>query len=106
MVKVSIVEVSIILWSMVWTFSGDTWFLAFEAESFLEEIISFFKGHCIDSGGDGIDIHSVWVILGSRLIVVSSLIGWSSCISLSIDLSESQDSWLLSHRSIISFSKR
>ena len=74
-VKIPIVEVSIILWSMVWTFSSDAWFLAFEAESFLEEVVSFFESHCIDISGDGIDIHSVWIVLGSRLIVVSSLIG-------------------------------
>ena len=44
MIKVSIVEVSIVLWSMIGTFLSDTWFLAFKAKSFLEEIVSFFKG--------------------------------------------------------------
>ena len=104
-IKIPIVEISVILWSMVGTLSGNTWFLAFEAKSFLEEIISFFKSQCINISSDSINIHSVWIISGSGLIVVSSLIGWSRCISSSVDLSESRDSWLSSHRSIISFSK-
>ena len=58
MVKILVVEVSIVLWSMIWTIVSKSWFLAFEAESFPEEIISFFKGHRIDSG-DGINIHSI-----------------------------------------------
>ena len=76
-IKVLIVKISIILWSMVGTFSSDTWFLAFEAKSFLEEIISLFKSQRINISSDGIDIHSIWIISGSGLIVVSSLIGWS-----------------------------
>ena len=87
MVKVSIV--SIILWSVVWTFSSDTQFLAFEAKSLFEEIVLFFKGQRIDISSDGVDIHSIWIILGSGLIIVSSLISWSRCISSSVDLSES-----------------
>ena len=105
MIKVSIVEVSIVLWSVVGAITSDPWFPAFEAESFLEEIVLFFEGHCIDIGGDGINVHSVWIVLGSGLIVVSSLIGWSRGISSSIDLLESRDVLLLSHRSIVSFSK-
>ena len=88
-IKISIIEVFIVLWSMIETFSSDTWFLAFEAESFLEEIVSFFKGQRVDIGSDSIDIHSIWIILGSGLIVISSLISWSRSISSSIDLSES-----------------
>ena len=104
-IKILIIEVFIVLWSMIWAFSSNTWFLAFEAKSFLEEIISFFEGQCIDFSSDGINVHSVWVILGSGLIIVSSLISWSRGISSSIDLSESRDCWLSSHRSIISFSE-
>ena len=88
-IKILIIKVFIVLWSMVWAFLSDTWFLAFEAESFLEEIVSFFKGQHVDIGGDGIDIHSVWIISDFRLIIISSLISWSRCISSSIDLSES-----------------
>ena len=106
MIKISIVEVSIVLWFMVWTFMSKSWLLAFEAKSFSEEIVLFFKGHRIDNGGDGIDVHSVWVVLGSRLVVVSSLIGWSRCISSSIDLSKPvRETLLSSHRFIVSFSE-
>ena len=105
-IKISIVEVSVVLWSVIWTIVSEPWFLAFEAESFPEEIISFFKGHHIDSGGDGVDVHSVSIISGFGLIVVSLLIGWSRCISSSVDLSKSVgEVLLLSHRSIISFSE-
>ena len=104
-IKISIIKVFIVLWSMIWAFSSDTWFLAFEAESFLEEIISFFKGQRIDISSDGVDIHSIWIVSDFRLIVVSSLIGWSRRISPSIDLSELRDCWLSSHRSIVLFSK-
>ena len=96
-IKISIIEVFIVLWSMVWAFSSDTWFLAFKAESFLKEIVSFFKSQRINIGGDSINVHSVWIILGSGLIIVSSLISQSGGISLSIDLSESRDCWLSSH---------
>ena len=104
-IKILIIEVFIVLWSVVWAFSSDTWFLAFEAKSFLEEIISFFKSQCVNIGGDGIDIHSIWIVSGSGLIIISSLISWSRCISSSIDLLESRDHWLSSHGSIVSFSK-
>ena len=106
-IKILIIEVFIVLWSMIQAFSGDTWFLASETESFLEEVVSFFKSHCVEVHSDGVDIHSVQVISGFGLIVVSSLVGWSRGISSAIDLLESRDrwSWLLSHGSIISFSK-
>ena len=104
-IKILIIEVFIVLWSMVGTFSSDTWFLAFKAKSFLEEIVLFFKGQCIDIGSDGVYIYSIWVVSWFGLIVVSSLIGWSRCISPSIDLSESRDRWLSSHRSVVSFSE-
>ena len=89
-IKILIIEVFIVLWPMIWAFSSDTWFLASETESFLEEIVSFFKSQCIEVHGKGIDIHSIWVISEFGLIVISSLIGWSRGISSSIDLSESQ----------------
>ena len=98
------IEVFIVLWSMVWAVTSNPWFLAFEAESFPEEIILFFKGHRIDSG-DGVDIHGVWIV-SWFLIVVSSLIGWSRHISLSVNLSKSVGETLLSsHRSIVLLSE-
>ena len=105
-IKVSIVEVSVVLWSVIWAIMSEPWFLAFEAESFPEEIVLFFKGHHIDSGGDNIDVHSIWIILGFRLIVVSSLVGWSGRIPSSIGLSKSVGEALLSsHRSIVLLSE-
>ena len=59
--------------------------LAVEAKSFPKIFTLFFIAHCIDCGGDDIDIHSIWVMLS---LIVSSLIGWSRCVSLSIDLSK------------------
>ena len=105
-IEVSIVEVSIILWSMIGTFSSDTWFLAFEAKSFLVKVVSFFHSQHVEVHSDGVDVHSVRVISGSRLVGFSSLISWSRGISSSIDLSESQDWWsrLSSHWSVVSVS--
>ena len=51
---------------------------AIKAESFLQVVASFFVTHRIESRGDDIYIHSIWII--SRLVVpliVSSLICWS-----------------------------
>ena len=106
-IKISIIEVFIVPWSVVGTFSSDTWFLAFEAKSFLVKVVSFFYGQRIEVHSDGVNIHSVWVISGSRLVGFSSLISWSRGISSTIDLSESRDWWsqLSSHRSVISFCK-
>ena len=106
-VKVSVVEIPIVSRSMIRTFSSDAWFLAFEAKSFLVKVISFFHSQRIKVHSDGVDIHSVRVISGSRLVGFSSLIGWSRGISSSVDLSELRDRWsqLSSHRSVVSFSK-
>ena len=88
-IKILIIEVFIVLWSMIRTFLGDTWFLASETESFLEEIVSFFKSQRIEVHSDGVDIHSVWIVSGFGLIIVSSLVSWSRGISSTIDLLES-----------------
>jgi len=48
---------------------------------------SFFIAHRIDGSRDDVDIHSVWVILW--LLVVSSVVSWSSCKASSVGLSES-----------------
>ena len=106
-IKVSIVEVPIVSWSMIRTFSSDAWLLAFEAKSFLVKVVSFFHSQRVKIHGDGVDIHSIRVVSGSRLVGFSSLINWSRGISSSVDLSESRDWWsrLSSHRSIISISK-
>ena len=88
-IKISIIEVFIVLWSMVWAFSSDTWFLAFEAKSFLVEVVLFFNSQRVKVHSDGVDIHSIWIISGSRLVGFSSLISWSRGISSSVDLSES-----------------
>ena len=105
-IKISIIKVFIVLWSMIGAITSKSWFLAFEAESSLEKIVSFFQGHRVDSGGDGVNVHSVWIISGFRLIVVSSLISWSRHISSSIGLSKSvRETLLSSHRSIISLSE-
>ena len=105
-IKISIIEVFIVPWSMVRAFSSDTWFLAFEAKPFLVIVISFFHSQRVKVHSDGVDIHGVRVISGSRLVGFSSLISWSRGISSTIDLSESRDWWsrLSSHRSVISFS--
>ena len=107
-IKVSIAEVPIVSWSVIWTFLSDAWFLAFEAKSFLVKVVSFFHSQRVKVHSDGVDVHSVRVISGSRLVGFSSLISWSRGISSTIDLSESRDRWsrLSSHRSVISFSKR
>ena len=51
---------------------------AVEAESFLQVLTSFFVTHCVESHGDDIDIHGVWIISGLVIpLIVSSLISWS-----------------------------
>ena len=103
MIKVSIIEVSIVPWSMIRAFSSDTWFLAFEAKSFLVKVISFFYSQRVKIYSDSVDVQSIRVVSGSRLVGFSSLISWSRGISSSIDLSELRDrwSWLSSHRSVV-----
>ena len=90
-IKISIIEVFIVPWSMIWAFSSDTWFLAFEAKSFLVKVVSFFDSQRVKVHSEGVDVHSVWIVSGSRLVILSSLIGWSRGISSTIDLSESRD---------------
>ena len=105
-VEVPIVEVPVVSWSVIRTFSSNAWFLAFEAKSFLVKVISFFHSQRVEIHSDGVDIHSVWVVSGSRLVGFSSLISWSRGISSTVDLLESRDWWsrLSSHRSVISVS--
>ena len=51
---------------------------AVEAESFLQVLASFFVTHRIESRGDNIDVHSVWIISGLIVpLIVSSLVSWS-----------------------------
>jgi len=53
-----------------------------------------FIGHCVDHGGDDVDVHGIWIILWLEL--VSSLVSWASCISSSINLLEFVGKSLLS----------
>ena len=78
---------------------------AVKAESFLQVLASFFITHRVESRGDNINIHGVWIISGLIVpLIVSSLVSWSGLISSPISLAESVGECLLSsHWFVVSF---
>ena len=78
LIEVSIVGISSVLLRLGTVARDMSGLSTVEAESFLQVLASFFVTHRIESRGDNIDVHSVWIISGLIVpLIVSSLISWS-----------------------------
>ena len=78
LVEVSIVGISSVLLRLGTVVRDMSGLSTIEAESFLQVLASFFVAHRIESRGDNIDIHGVWIVSGLIVpLIVASLISWS-----------------------------
>ena len=78
LIEVSVVGISSVLLRLGTVARDMSGLSTVKAESFLQVLASFFVAHRIESCGDNIDVHSIWIVSGLVVpLIVSSLVSWS-----------------------------